>query len=144
MGSECHTQDSPCVMGRHAQDVSFKDIFFFASVLSDLFIYVCPGSSQLLAGILQLQPEGATFHCGAPVSHCVGFSCCRAQALGTQASVVAVCKLSQLPQVRVLIAQSCLTLCNPVDCRPLGSSGHGIILARILEWVAISFSRGSS
>ena len=44
----------------------------------------------------------------------------------------------------MLVIQSCLTLCNPVDCRPLGSSGHGIILARILEWVAISFSRGSS
>jgi len=35
-------------------------------------------------------------------------------------------------------------LCNPVDCRPPGSSVHGIVQARILEWVAISFSRGSS
>ena len=43
-----------------------------------------------------------------------------------------------------VIAQSCLTLCNPVDCSPLGSSVHGILQARILEWVAISFSRGSS
>ena len=40
--------------------------------------------------------------------------------------------------------QSCLTLCDPVDCSPLGSSVHGILQARILEWVAISFSRGSS
>ena len=37
-----------------------------------------------------------------------------------------------------------LTLCNPVDCSPPGSSVHGILQARILEWVAISFSRGSS
>ena len=37
--------------------------------------------------------------------------------------------------------QSCLTLCNPVDCSPPGSSVHGISLARILEWIAISFSR---
>ena len=35
-------------------------------------------------------------------------------------------------------------LCNPVDCSPPGSSVHGILQARILEWVAISFSRGSS
>ena len=41
-------------------------------------------------------------------------------------------------------AQSCLTLCNPVDCSPPGSSIHGILQARILEWVAISSSRGSS
>ena len=40
--------------------------------------------------------------------------------------------------------QSCLTLCDPVDCSPPGSSVHGIHQARILEWVAISFSRGSS
>ena len=39
------------------------------------------------------------------------------------------------------VAQSCLTLCNPVDCIPTGSSIHGILQARILEWVAISFSR---
>ena len=37
-------------------------------------------------------------------------------------------------------AQSCLTLCDPTDCSPSGSSVHGIILARILEWVAISFA----
>ena len=42
------------------------------------------------------------------------------------------------------VAQSCLTLCNPVDCRPPGSCVHGISQARILEWVAISFSRWSS
>ena len=42
------------------------------------------------------------------------------------------------------VAQLCPTLCNPVDCSPPGSSVHGILQARILEWVAISFSRGSS
>ena len=40
--------------------------------------------------------------------------------------------------------QSCLTLCNPLDCSPQGSSVHGIFQARIVEWVAISFSRESS
>ena len=38
--------------------------------------------------------------------------------------------------------QSCLTLCDPMDCSPPGSSVHGILQARILEWVAISSSRG--
>ena len=46
--------------------------------------------------------------------------------------------------VYVLVAESCLTLCDSVDCSPLGSSVHGILQARILEWVAIPFSRGSS
>ena len=42
------------------------------------------------------------------------------------------------------VAQLCLTLCNPVDCSLLGSSVHGIFQAIVLEWIAISFSRGSS
>ena len=40
--------------------------------------------------------------------------------------------------------QSCLTLCNPTDYSPQGSSVHGILQAKILGWVAIPFSRGSS
>ena len=39
----------------------------------------------------------------------------------------------------VLVAQLCPTLCNPMDCSLPGSSVHGILQARILEWVAISF-----
>ena len=42
------------------------------------------------------------------------------------------------------VAQSCPTLCDPMDCSTPGSSVHGILQARILEWVAISFFRGSS
>ena len=42
------------------------------------------------------------------------------------------------------VAQSCPTLCDPMDCSPPGSLVHGIFQAWILEWVAISFSRGSS
>ena len=41
-------------------------------------------------------------------------------------------------------AQSYLTLCDPMDCSLPGSSVHGILQARILEWAAISFSQGSS
>ena len=46
--------------------------------------------------------------------------------------------------VKVLVSQSCLALCDLVDCTPPGSSVHTILQARILEWVAISYSRGSS
>ena len=42
------------------------------------------------------------------------------------------------------VAQSCPTLCDPMGCSLPGSSVHGIFQARVLEWVAISFSRGSS
>ena len=44
----------------------------------------------------------------------------------------------------MLVTQSCLTLCDPIDCSPPGSSVNGILQARTLEWVAIPFSRGSS
>ena len=40
------------------------------------------------------------------------------------------------------LLQSCLTLCNPMDYSPSGSSVHGILQARMLEWVAMPFSRG--
>ena len=43
-----------------------------------------------------------------------------------------------------LVAKSCPTLCHPMDCSPPASSVHGIFQARILEWIAISFSRRSS
>ena len=42
------------------------------------------------------------------------------------------------------VTQLCPTLCDPMDCSLPGSSLHGILQARVLEWVAISFSRGSS
>ena len=45
---------------------------------------------------------------------------------------------------KVLISQSCPTLSNPIDCSPSSSSVHGISQARILEWIVISFSSGSS
>ena len=43
-----------------------------------------------------------------------------------------------------LVASSCLILCDPMDCRPPGSSVHGILQARTLEWVARPSSRGPS
>ena len=55
----------------------------------------------------------------------------------TPATLIAVNEVSE-------VAQMSLTLCDPMDCSLPGSSVHGIFQARILEWVAISFSRGSS
>jgi len=57
-------------------------------------------------------------------------------------------KISQIYQknwnVKALVSQSCLSVCNPIDCSPPGSSVHGILQARILQWFAMPFSRGSS
>ena len=47
-------------------------------------------------------------------------------------------------KVKLWVAQWCPTLCDPMDCNLPGSSVHGILQARVLEWVAISFSRTSS
>ena len=47
-------------------------------------------------------------------------------------------------KVNILAAQLYLTLCDPMNCSPPGSSVHGILQARILEWLSIPFSKGSS
>ena len=52
--------------------------------------------------------------------------------------------LAQRAKLKMLVAQACLTLCGPKDCSPPGSSVHGILQARILEWVAMPSSRESS
>ena len=52
--------------------------------------------------------------------------------------------LVQVVIVVVLVTQSCPTLCDPTDCSPPGSSVHGILQARVLEWIAVPFFRGSS
>ena len=62
-------------------------------------------------------------------------SACNAATTATIYTYTCVCAKS---------LQLCLTLCNPRDCSSLGSSVHGILQARILEWEAIPFSRGSS
>ena len=65
---------------------------------------------------------------------------CRKQCL-TRCVCVCVCVCVHARPCSV--AQSCLTLCNPMDCSSPGSSVHEILQARILEWVGISSSRGS-
>ena len=85
----------------------------------------CTWSSLLHAGFLYLLWTRAF--------HCSGSSCWGAQALGARTSGVAACGPRSYP-----------TLCNSMDCSLPGSSIHGIFQARIMEWIAIFFSRGSS
>ena len=53
-------------------------------------------------------------------------------------------RADKMEKVKVLVAQSCLTLCDPMDCSPPVFFVHGILQARIMEWVAVPFSRGTS
>ena len=71
----------------------------------------------------------------------VWFVCCLLPPLACKIHVGRNCVSCTL---KVLVAQSCPTLCNPMDCSPLCSSVHGILQARLLEWVAIPCSRGTS
>ena len=60
-------------------------ILFFYYYFKNLFIFGCVGSLLLCAGFLHLRQVRATLHCGARASHCGGFSCCGARALGERA-----------------------------------------------------------
>ena len=68
--------------------------YYFIYLFMYLFIFGCIGSSLPRAGFLQLRRAGATLRCSVQAFHCGGFSCCRARALGMQASVVVACGLS--------------------------------------------------
>ena len=57
------------------------------------------------------------------------------------AAVTSICRYADLQDTKVLAAQSCPILWDPLDCSPPGSSVHGICQARILEWVAMPSSR---
>ena len=63
---------------------------------------------------------------------------------GVTSYTATISKESSLRSQKVLVAQSCLTLCNLTGCNPPGFSFYGILQGRILQWVAIPFSRGSS
>ena len=69
-------------------------VCYYYFILFYLFILGCVGSLLLHAGFLQLGQAGATLPCAAWASHCSGFSCHGAQAVGTRASVVVACGLS--------------------------------------------------
>ena len=83
-------------------------------------------------GIFQAKSTGVGCHCLLQPMTTEEFAKCDSRDFFF--SFVSVC----------LVAQSCPTLCDLIDCSPPGSSVHGILQARILEWVAIPFSNGSS
>ena len=89
------------------------------------------------ADIAQAAPEQRSC---SPAARSAGQACLL---LHTTASSSASA-LALLRTESVLVTQSCLTLCDPMDCSPPGSSVHGILQARILEWIAMPSSRGSS
>ena len=64
--------------------------------------------------------------------------------LKTFSYLTMTCRIKSRIIIVVLHAQSYPTLCYPMDCRPPGSTVHGIFQARILEWVDISYTSGSS
>ena len=72
-------------------------------------------------GVTKSQAQLSRYACIVALQCCIGFCCCSC-----------------------LVTKSCPTLWDPVDCSLPGSFLHGILQARILEWVPISFSRGSS
>ena len=78
----------------------------------------------------------------------VWYTCIQAHALTHMYAhtyiYVRICLYTCVYVFLCLVAQWCMTLCYPMDCSSSGSSVHGVSQARILEWVAISFSRGSS
>ena len=85
---------------------STSHFFFFNKFLFIyVFIFGCVGSSLLRAGFLELRREGTTLCCSARASHCGGFSCCRARALGPQASVVVAHGLSCSAACRIFLDQ---------------------------------------
>ena len=78
----------------------------------DIFFLSCVGSSLLRAGFLQLRRAGAALPCSARASHCGGFSCCGAPALGVRVSAVEARRLQSAGSVVVAHGLSCSMACG--------------------------------
>ena len=87
-----------------------------------------------MQSLLQQYCEGIKF----ATPKCVSLACRLSQAKNNQSPE------DKRKPVCAKSIQLCLTLCDPMDCSPPGSSVHGILRARILEWVALPSFRGSS
>ena len=94
-----------------------------------------------LAGSTSCVTRGGFLACDPPRSLAVILGPQLIRAVLSQEELSASCLLSFLC---VLSLQSCPALCDPTDRSPPGNSVHGIVEARLLEWVAMPFSRGSS
>ena len=101
---------------QYTQNLTFHPITFFSCIFSPIFHSVTPTTVfTVICNFIDPPPH-------IDVKGCTPVLC-------------------NLESVNVLVTLSCLTLCNPVDCSPPGSSIHGIFQARVLEWGAIAFSR---
>ena len=111
---------------------SARSMGVFHRIQVTVGVPACPSISQ---------STGAQGTCG-PGLHRVGQK--SSHAAGSGSHSFPLCISHPLNSVLFSVAQSCLTLWDPMDCSLPGSSVHGILQARILEWVAFSYSRGSS
>ena len=110
-------------------------LFFLWKLIIPL--YVCVLSHVQLCDTMDCSPPGSSVHGISQKKILKQF------AISSSNSVVLM-HLNLQKWKWKCFAQSFLTLCGPMDSSPPGSSVHGILQARILEWIAISFSRGSS
>ena len=127
------------------------------SLTSNLFIFCCYSFYPIFKFLLLINSKSQSLSCFPSylyytvvsyVSSIYGGSCFTLSASVSDSSD----SLSSVDHTEPLhfemhvcsVTQSCLTICNPMDCNPQGSSAHGIFQARILERVSIFFSRGSS
>ena len=105
----------------------------YMSVLLSLFIPLFPYTT-LFRSAFQVASPGASLALGFPGPR----SCTPLPLLVSGRALKVTMRSKNL--IKVLVAQSCPTLCNPMGCSLPGSSVHGILQARTLEWAAISFS----
>ena len=128
----------------------FASVFMCDSVCLPLCICVCVCVLRSL--YLCIWVSVSVYIC---VSVCVSIWACVYMSVYTYVCVclcicvicvcICVCvRTGVFVYVNMLVAQSCWTLCKSVDSSPPGSSVHGILQVKILQWVAIPFSRGSS
>ena len=118
-------------MGSHRVRHDWSNL---AAAAADTCIYVSLNHFVVQLKLTQ-NCETNTHYVSAHV--CTGAQSLRSWLFVTPWTVADVCMGAQS-------LRSCLTLCDPMNCSPPGSSVHGILQARILEWVAMLSSRGSS
>ena len=131
----------------------FTKVYLFISKIVQIFS--APWFVSLVTGVVDIAVDSFSLpalswrlHGSFPAWACQEWLECPLPAQTLPITTTSNHLLPKIPQLKCVCAcsvtQSYLTYCNPLDCNPPGSSVHGISQARILEWVAISSSRGFS